>query len=311
MTEATSIQDFARMQRAARREQAVFTQFFAFLKGSIMSNPLSIETLSAQIGRPTAPQLIDVRRQAAFEELPRMLPGALRGVPEEIALWSRNLSRARPVVVYCVHGHEVGKNAAQVLSAQGFNAQALEGGITAWIDAGLPTIKRRGDGVAVSSWVTRERPKIDRLACPWLVRRFIDPNAMFFYVSAAQVREQAKQLGAQPYDIPDTLFSHRGALCSFDAFLAEYDLHDAALDKLATIVRAADTDQLATAPQASGLLAISLGLCANISDDLALLDAAMPLYDALYAWCKTAQHEAHNWPYGTKPEKVTQATIAA
>jgi rhodanese-related sulfurtransferase len=310
MTEATSVQDFARLVRNTRRQQHAVARFFAFLtehKGHTMSPTVSAAALNASLGRPHAPQLIDVRRQPAFEETPRMLPGALRGVPEEIAAWSRGLSRNRPVVVYCVHGHEVGKDTAQILRAQGFDAHALEGGIAEWMDAGLPTIKRRGDGGTASRWITRERPKIDRLACPWLVRRFIDPHAMFFYVPAAQVRDQAKALAAQHYDIPDTLFSHRGPLCSFDAFLAEYDLHDAALDKLATIVRAADTDALALAPQASGLLAISLGLCANIADDLALLEAAMPLYDALYAWCKTAQHEAHNWPYGPKP---AQATIA-
>jgi rhodanese-related sulfurtransferase len=295
------------MRRAAQ-QQTGFTQFFTFLKGNIVSKLISIDALSEQVGKAGAPQLVDVRRQAAFEDTPRMLPAAQRGAPEEIAVWSRGLSRNRPVVVYCVHGHEVSKNAAHMLGAQGFNAQALEGGITAWIDAGLPAVKRHGDGVAASRWITRERPKIDRLACPWLVRRFIDPNAMFFYVPAAQVRDQAKQLGAQPYDVPDTLFSHRGAQCSFDAFLDEYDLHDAALDKLATIVRAADTDQLALAPQASGLLAISLGLCDNISDDLALLDAAIPLYDALYTWCKSARHETHNWPYGTKAAQTTMAT---
>ncbi len=131
------------------------------------------------------------------------------------------------------------------------------------------------------------------------MRRFIDPQADFFYVPAPEVRAQAAVLNAQPYDIPDTVFSHRGPLCSFDAFLAEFDLHDPALDALAQIVRAADTGQLATVPQAAGLLAISLGLAANIREDAVLLEAAMPVYDALYAWCKTARMETHNWPFGT------------
>jgi hypothetical protein len=119
-------------------------------------------------------------------------------------------------------------------------------------------------------------------------------------VPATEVRTQAVALKAQPYDISDTLFSHDGPLCSFDAFLKHFALHDPVLDALADIVRAADTGTLELAPQAHGLLAISLGLCANIEDDNALLEAAMPVYDALYRWCKTARGETHNWPFANK-----------
>jgi hypothetical protein len=162
----------------------------------------------------------------------------------------------------------------------------------------LPSIRMREElGVpGRSQWVTRERPKIDRLACPWLVRRFIDPTATFFYVPAPRVRAEASALGAQPYDIADVTFSHRGPNCSFDAFLDEFDLHDPVLDGLADIVRAADTGTLDRSREAPGLLAISLGLSATISDDLLLLEQAMPVYDALYAWCKTARNETHSWP---------------
>ena len=145
-------------------------------------------------------------------------------------------------------------------------------------------------------WVTRERPKIDRLACPWLVRRFIDPRASFFYTPAHQVRAESQALRAEPYDIADVTFSHRGPRCSFDAFLDEFDLHDPVIDQVATIVRAADTGELGQAREAPGLLAISLGLCANVRDDIVLLEQAMPVYDALYAWCKTARNETHSWP---------------
>jgi rhodanese-related sulfurtransferase len=255
---------------------------------------------------PQAASIIDVRKPPAFIETPRMLPGAQRGAPDEVETWARQLLKSKPIVVYCVHGHDVGKNAARTLNALGLDARYLEGGIEGWTDAGLPTVARReewyvtGDEIQHSRWVTRERPKIDRLACPWLVRRFIDPHARFFYVPASEVRAQAAALQAQAYDIPDTLFSHCGPLCSFDAFLAEFDLHDQAIDAMARIVRAADTGELQTSPQAAGLLAISLGLAANIADDNALLEAAMPLYDALYAWCKTASHETHHWPFGQK-----------
>ena len=144
-------------------------------------------------------------------------------------------------------------------------------------------------------WITRERPKIDRIACPWLVRRFVDPQAEFLYVPADRVLAEAERLGAIPYDVPGVELSHEGALCSFDAVLKKYRLRDPALDRLADIVRAADTDTLAESPQAPGLLAISLGLSANIPDDHAMLAVGMTIYDALYTWCRELAHERHGW----------------
>jgi len=144
-------------------------------------------------------------------------------------------------------------------------------------------------------WVTRERPKIDRLACPWLILRFIDRDARIRYVPAAEVLVVAASEGAVPFDIPGVELTHAGPLCSFDAFLAKYHLEDAALARLAEIVRAADTDTLDRSAQAPGLLAISLGLGANIADDQQLLEAALPLYDALYTWCRTLAGERHGW----------------
>lgn len=144
-------------------------------------------------------------------------------------------------------------------------------------------------------WVTRERPKIDRLACPWLIRRFIDANAEIRYVPPMEVLAIAAEEGAIPFDVPNVELTHSGSLCSFDAFLAKYGLQEPALAKLATIVRAADTDTLEKSPQAPGLLAISLGLGANIADDQALLQAALPLYDALYTWCRSLSGERHGW----------------
>ena len=136
-------------------------------------------------------------------------------------------------------------------------------------------------------WVTRERPKIDRIACPWLVARFIDAEAEFLYVPAADVLRVAVQTGATPYDVPGVEMGHVGELCSFDAFLAKHGLTDPALVRLATIVRGADTDRLELAPQSAGLLAISLGLSRCHADDHAMLAHGMVLYDALYAWCQT------------------------
>lgn len=140
-------------------------------------------------------------------------------------------------------------------------------------------------------WVTRERPKIDRLACPWLIRRFIDPEAEILYVPAAQVLSVAKAQGAIPFDVPGVELTHDGPLCSFDAFLKKYQLEDPGLARLAEIVRAADTDTLDRSREAPGLLAISLGLGANIADDQELLKVASLMYDALYTWCRSKHAE--------------------
>ena len=145
-------------------------------------------------------------------------------------------------------------------------------------------------------WITRERPKIDRIACPWLIQRFIDPQAEFLYVPADQVLAQAAATGATPYDIPGVEMSHVGELCSFDAFIAKYQLTEPGLAQLATIVRGADTSRLDLAPQSAGLYAISLGLSRVMADDQALLQHGLVMYEALYAWCREGQTEQHNWP---------------
>lgn len=144
-------------------------------------------------------------------------------------------------------------------------------------------------------WITRERPKIDRLACPWLINRFIDKNAEFLYVPKDKVITLAKETGAIPYDVPNVELTHEGPLCSFDAFIKKYNLKDGALKKLAEIVRAADTDRLELSSQAPGLLAITLGLSENFQDDQEMLKQGMVIYDALYTWCKQLTHERHDW----------------
>ncbi len=145
-------------------------------------------------------------------------------------------------------------------------------------------------------WITRERPKIDRIACPWLVSRFIDPGARFLYVPPGEVLRVAREQDAIPYDVPGVELSHVGDLCSFDAFLNKYGIDDPALSTLALIVRGADTSRLDLTPQSAGLYAISLGLSATVADDHEMLKHGMVLYDALYAWCRSGQHETHNWP---------------
>ncbi len=144
-------------------------------------------------------------------------------------------------------------------------------------------------------WITRARPKIDRIACPWLIQRFIDQNAEFIFVPADQVTEKAAQLNAIPFDVEGVELSHDGPLCSFDAILKKYGVDDPALDEIAVIVRGADTEHLDLAPQAAGLLAISLGLSRNFSDDHEQLAQGMVIYDALYSWAKHVRAERHTW----------------
>ena len=145
-------------------------------------------------------------------------------------------------------------------------------------------------------WITRERPKIDRIACPWLIARFIDKDPEFLYVPKTQVLTMAGRTGAIPYDIPGVELSHVGERCSFDAFLAKYELTEPALQQLATIIRGADTSRLDLTPQSGGLHAISLGLSSNFKDDFEMLKHGLVMYDALFAWCRDCQEEAHNWP---------------
>jgi hypothetical protein len=215
-----------------------------------------------------------------------------------VSEWAKRLSPTRQVVVCGRDRSDHQTSVLRALATLGHPVFLLEGGLEAWTAAGLSTVRMRAElkTPGGSRWITRERPKIDRLACPWLVRRFIDPDAAFFYAPAHRVRTEAEALAAEPYDISDVRFSHRGSRCSFDAFLDEFDLRDPVLDRLADIVRAADTGELGQSREAPGLLAISLGLAANEPDDIVLLEQAMPIYDATYAWCKKARNETHSWP---------------
>jgi rhodanese-related sulfurtransferase len=245
--------------------------------------------LHARLGLNDSPLLLDVRRDPAFAADPHVIAGALR--PDvDVAAFATRHAGGRRVVVYCVHGHEVSQGAARELAAAGHDSAYLEGGIEDWRAAALPTIRRNAAWRVPggSRWITRERPKIDRIACPWLVRRFIDPLARFDYVPAAQVIAEAAAREAVAYDVPGVQITHRGERCSFDALLEDFALRDAALDRLATIVRGADTGRLDLAPQCAGLLAASLGLSRRYTDDHEMMESAMPVYDALYAECRSA-----------------------
>jgi rhodanese-related sulfurtransferase len=264
---------------------------------------LTPSQLSARLGRADAPLILDVRKDPAYEAGQRLIAGALRLAPHSVQQLASQLRGNREIVVYCVHGHEVSQGIASSLREAGLNASYLAGGLAAWTEAGLPTMGKPLDlGLPATPghptrWVTRERPKIDRIACPWLIRRFIDPMAEFLYVPAGEVMATAQRENAIPYDVPQVRISHRGPegeLCSFDTLMAECGLDDPCLADLARIVRGADTGKPELTPHSAGLLAISLGLSVNFPDDHAMLEQGMVVYDALYAWIKSARAEIHN-----------------
>ena len=249
---------------------------------------------SADLGKLEGALVVDVRRDAAFLDSGELIAGALRRDPEAVGQWAKSLPRASSVVVYCVHGHQVSQGVAKALADDGIRARFLEGGIEHWKQEGGAVDRK--PKAASTRWVTRERPKVDRIACPWLVSRFVDRNAEFLYVPPKKVREVAKERDAIPYDVPDVHFTHEGDLCSFDAFVRHFGLGgDPALAQLALIVRGADTGKHDLAKQSAGLVAMSLGLSRTIPDDHEMLKHGMVMYDALYAWCRDGQAETHTW----------------
>ena len=266
-----------------------------------MPSPTDItpSQLARRIGLPDAPVIIDTRIDDDFAADPRQIPTAIRRGHRDAAVWAPAYA-GRSVVVTCQRGAKLSQGTAALLRHYGAAAESLEGGFEAWRDASLPLLApahippRNAQGHTL--WVTRQRPKIDRVACPWLIRRFIDPGAIFMFVPPSDVVDVADRFAATAFDIEDSFWSHRGPLCTFDVMLDEFALHTPALDRLALIIRAADTATLDAAPEAAGLLAASLGLSRMYRDDLAQLDAALPLYDAFYRWCRDATDETHNWP---------------
>ncbi|MCB6176669.1 chromate resistance protein [Rhodobacter sp. Har01] len=249
------------------------------------------------IGTPDAPTVFDVRLPEDIAALPRTLPTARRVAHDAIATLAGPPGRA---IVACTRGRKLSEGAAALLRTMGWQAEVLHGGTLAWAEAGLPMLPIAALPAPGTPWVTRHRPKIDRIACPWLIRRFINPAARFLFVTPAEVPAVAEHFGAIPFDIEDVPFSHRGAHCTFDALLDDFDLHTEALDRMALVIRGADTDRHELAPQAAGLLALSVGLSRMYRDDLAQLDAGIALYDALYRWARDGHEEGHDWPAGRR-----------
>ena len=271
---------------------------------------ITISQLSRLIGLPSAPVILDVRLHEDWIKDPRLIPGAHRfGVSSPTA--DAKYLCGGGVILVCEHGKSEAQGRAALLRHQGIDAQTLDGGFAAWRAANemllkfekIPELNKE----AATVWVTRARPKIDRVACPWLIRRFVDPRAVFLFVAPEEVARVAEKFNATPFDVDDVFWSHRGELCTFDTMIMEFDLDSPALARLAEIVRGADTARLSLSPQSAGLLAASLGFSRMYRDDLDQLEATFPLYDAMYRWCRDATDETHDWPAGKatngKPRK--------
>ncbi|MDF0540711.1 chromate resistance protein [Sphingobium sp. H39-3-25] len=277
-------------------------------------NTISVDKLVRLIGTPTAPIIIDVRTHEDFAADARLIPGAVHRPWADIVSWAADY-RGKPVVVICSNGNQLSQGAAAWLRQEGADAEALDGGLKAWSDGGHPLVpesalpKRDAKGRTV--WVTRARPKVDRIACPWLIRRFVDPNAVFLFVAPGDVVGVAERYDAAPFDIEadGITWSHEGERCTFDVMLDGLGLSSVKpLAHLAMIVRGADTGRPDISPEAAGLVAMSLGLSRMYADDLEQLDAGMLLYDALYRWCRDATGETHDWvshqPKGARAKPV-------
>jgi rhodanese-related sulfurtransferase len=272
------------------------------------TNSITPDKLFRLIGTPGCPAIIDVRPEAD-----NLIPSSIWRPADKVRDWAETL-QGKKAVVTCVHGHERSAGVAALLRSEGVEAETLEGGVAAWSDASLPLIdatKLPEQGpTGRTLWVTRARPKVDRIACPWLIRRFVDPSARFLFVAPSEVTGVSERFSATPFDVDGVFWSHRGDKCTFDTMVDELGLGSIdALARLAVIVRGADTAHLEIAPQAAGLLAASLGLSRIYSDDLEQLEAGMLIYDAFYRWCRDAVDETHNW-VSHKPRQARQPVTA-
>jgi rhodanese-related sulfurtransferase len=266
-------------------------------------NTISVEKLARLVGTPHCPALIDVRTEDDFSANPRLIPSSLRRPHAEPSEWAGEFA-GRSAIVICQKGAKLSQGVAAWLRHAGIPADGLEDGFDGWRKANLPLVPTdklpKADRKGRTVWVTRARPKVDRIACPWLIRRFIDPSAVFLFVAPAEVEAVAERFAAAPFDVEGVFWSHRDGNCTFDVMIEEFALATGPLNRLATIVRGADTGRFDEAPQAAGLLAASLGLSRMYADDLAQLEAGMTLYDAFYRWCRDATDETHTW-HSKKP----------
>lgn len=264
-------------------------------------NEITVANLLRLVGTPRTPIVVDISTDPDFAADPFLIPGAFRHPHDRVDTLKARLA-GRACVIVCQKGLKLSQGLASWLRADGVAAEYLQGGNLGWRDQ-PGTMRVRAAAIpgpveGTTLWVTRHRPKIDRIACPWLIRRFVDPDARFLYVAPSEVAGVAERYGATPFDIEGVFWSHRGDACTFDTMLDEFGLRTEALDVLAQVVRGADTNRHDLAPEAAGLLALSVGLSRQYRDDHEQLAAGMDLYDALYRWARDGQGEGHDWPAG-------------
>lgn len=262
-------------------------------------NEISVSQLNRLIGTPVCPEVIDISLDQDFTADPYLIPGSRRHPHTEVSGLVSSL-QGRHVVVTCQKGIKLSQGMAAWLQSEGIEAEYLAGGMYGWRAAQdtmrVPFAVLPAPVGGSMLWVTRHRPKIDRIACPWLIRRFVDRQARFLFVSPAEVAGVAERYGAVPFDVEGTFWSHRGERCSFDTMLEELQLSSPALQRLAEVVRGADTNRHDLHPVCAGLLAVSVGLSRQYRNDQVQLMAGMALYDALYRWARDGYEEGHDWP---------------
>ncbi|SFS56213.1 hypothetical protein SAMN04488040_0961 [Sulfitobacter marinus] len=262
-------------------------------------NGITVPQLLRLIGTTDAPVLVDICTDSDFNEDPYLIPGAIRHTHKDVA-GLKDILAGRPCVIICARGIKLGQGLAARLRADGIAAEYLAGGMQAWRDhpdtVRVPAAALPEPVDGASLWVTRHRPKIDRIACPWLIRRFVDPAARFLFVSPSEVLAVADRFGAVPFDVEGVAFSHQGENCTFDTMLDVFELHCAPLDQLALVIRAADTNRHDLAPEAAGLLALSVGLSRQFKEDQDQLAQGLLMYDALFRWARDGAGETHDWP---------------
>jgi rhodanese-related sulfurtransferase len=257
---------------------------------------ITVPQLSRLIGLPHSPAIVDVRADEEFASDPQLIPGSRRHAAIPDLPWASEYA-GQSVVVVCKDGLHLSQGIGALMRQRSIDAQTLEGGYDAWRGSGQLLLRTErlpeSDEAGRTIWVTRARPKVVRIACPWLIRRFIDPKALFLFVAPSEVPAVAIRFKATPFDVADAFWTDRGDKCTFDVMIEEFGLDCDALSRLALIVRGADTGRLDLTVQSGGLLAASLGFSRMFRDDLAQLDAAMALYDAFYRWSRDASNETH------------------
>lgn len=271
-------------------------------------NEITPAQLNRLIGTPDCPEIIDLCLPEDHAADPFLIPGATRHAHDNLTGLTDKLRGKRAVIV-CQKGRKLSQGAAAWLASEGIAAEYLAGGMYGWRDTPdtlrvpAAVLPARREGATL--WVTRHRPKIDRIACPWLLRRFVDRQARILYVAPDEVAGVAERFGATPFDVEGAFWSHRGDHCSFDTMLAEFRLSSEPLQRMAQVIRGADTNRHDLHPAAAGLLALSVGLSRQFRNDQAQLAAGLPLYDALYRWARDGYDEGHDWPAARAQETGT------